>query len=83
MILHLYVYVAANDRFSGFSIDLMEKIAEILNITSYQFVEVKEGSKRLPDGTYSGIVGGLMTRVSSVVIRLGGNHKLELCTHVL
>ncbi|XP_067947637.1 glutamate receptor ionotropic, kainate 2-like [Watersipora subatra] len=57
-----YIPEYSNERYSGFSIDLMKKIAEDLEIAAYHFVEVTKGSEMNDDGSWTGIVGGLMTR---------------------
>jgi len=58
-------YVTDNDRFVGFCIDLMAAIANELKISDYEYVEVFNGSKRNLDNTWTGIVGGLIARVSN------------------
>ena len=53
-----------NDRFEGFCIDLLNKIAEYLNFRYELYLVPDEqfGSKR-NDGTWSGMVGEIMMGV--------------------
>lgn len=59
--------LSAPARFSGFNIDLMEELANRLNITSFEYVEVTAGSaKSKTNDSFTGIVGGLISRVRKV-----------------
>lgn len=64
----MYVPVTGNERFEGFAIDMMQALAESRNWT-YQYKQVPDNltGAELPNGSWSGMIGMLMTNVSHLL----------------
>ena len=59
--------VTGNDRYKGFAIDMMEALAKSRNWT-YEYKQVPDNltGVELPNGSWSGMIGMLMTNVSLI-----------------
>lgn len=79
-----------NDRYEGFCVDMLKELAEILRF-NYRIRLVGDGVYGVPEanGTWTGMVGELITRVrNEQVIWTGGGlgkemegHKAVLCAY--
>ncbi|GFN79380.1 glutamate receptor [Plakobranchus ocellatus] len=58
-----------NDRFEGYCIDLLKKVAEIVNF-DYEIHLVNDGKygSKLPDGSWNGMIGELLTKKADLAI---------------
>lgn len=56
-----------NDRYEGFTIDLIDKLSEILGF-NYEFEVENNYGKLRDDGTWEGMAGALIDEVRIVVI---------------
>ena len=63
---HVFL-VTGNDRYKGFAIDMMEALAKSRNWT-YEYKQVPDNltGVELPNGSWSGMIGMLMTNVSLI-----------------
>lgn len=69
-----------NDRYEGFCVDMLKELAEILRF-NYKIRLVGDGVYGVPEanGTWTGMVGELIARVSSpvVCIHVGGGRVMD------
>lgn len=60
------MFVVANDRFSGYAKDMLTAIAHHLNLTfTMQLVPDGSTGRALENGSWTGMIGMLMTNVGS------------------
>ncbi len=59
-----------NDRFEGYCVDLMQKIAEKADVVSYIFFLVKDGAwgQKAPNGSLKGMIGEVARGVCATLI---------------
>lgn len=67
-----------NDRYEGFTIDLIERLSQLLGF-SYEFAVEKSYGKKQADGKFNGMVQQLQEEVSTYVLFCHIPHILEPC----